>query len=238
MKALCPHCGSLEEIDEAEIGLEARCARCGRPYSPVPVPVGEDLAQGEVDRPVELGPSRYPVPPGTVFLDVETTGISPRYARIIEITVQGEEGVFSTLVNPGRRIPREISALTGITAEMVVDAPSFLRIAGQVAAMMRGRVVVGHNVTFDLRMIFSEFRRAGIPPWPVRYRCTLEAERKLRGRGGNSLCQCLERRRIVSGACHRSRADVESTIRLYDSQVGEGAEVAEKSFLYDANPPR
>lgn len=234
MKALCPHCRSLQEIDEAEIGLESVCSRCGARYVPVPVPVGDDFPPGEVDRPVELDAGRYPVPPGTVFLDVETTGLMAARSRIIEITIQGEEGVFSTLVNPGTRIPYEIAALTGISTEMVLAAPFFPQIADQVAEMIRERVVVGHNVTFDLRMIFAELRRAGIAPWPVRYRCTLATERKMRGRGGNSLALCLDRRGIRSDLFHRSRADVESTIRLYDSQVDEGAEIAEKSFLYDA----
>ena len=233
MKAVCPHCGSLQDVDEAELGLDTLCAHCGKTYRPVLIPVGDDLPSGDFENHIELEAPRYPVPAETVFLDVETTGLMAGRSRIIEITLQGEEGVFSTLVNPGARIPWTISSITGLTNEMVADAPSFAQIAGQVAGMMRDHVIVGHNVTFDLRMIFSELARAGIPPWPVRYRCTLATERKLRGRGGNSLCQCLERRDIHSDVYHRSRADVESTIRLYDSQLREGAEVAERSFSYD-----
>lgn len=230
MKAICPHCGSWQDVDEAEIGLESMCTRCGASYRPLPVPVGDDLPPGDFTIPIGLDRPRDPVPPGTVFLDVETTGLVTDVSRIIEITLQGEEGVLSTLVNPGARIPRGISALTGITGAMVAGAPSFAQIAGQVAGMMRDRVIVGHNVTFDLRMIFSEMKRAGIAPWRVCYRCTLATERKLRGRGGNSLSQCLERRGIRSDVYHRSRADVESTIRLYDSQLREGAEITSRFF--------
>ena len=62
---------------------------------------------------------------GIIAIDVETTGISPEKERIIEIgAVRPETGeVFRTLIHPGRPLPEHITELTGITGEMLVDAP-------------------------------------------------------------------------------------------------------------------
>ena len=67
--------------------------------------------------------------PFTVF-DVETTGMSPVYERIVEIAAlridkDGSEKRFSTLVNPGKRIPYAVSRVHHITDAMVCTAPSF-----------------------------------------------------------------------------------------------------------------
>ena len=68
--------------------------------------------------------------PLTIFLDLETTGLSPRDDGITEIgAVILEEGKptreWSTLVRPKKPIPPEIARMTGISNEMVRDAPAF-----------------------------------------------------------------------------------------------------------------
>ena len=68
------------------------------------------------------------MPKTLVSLDLETTGLAPDSAAIIEIGAakligEGIESEFQTLVNPGRRIPAFVSQLTGITNNMVADAP-------------------------------------------------------------------------------------------------------------------
>ena len=62
---------------------------------------------------------------GIIAIDVETTGISPEKERIIEIgAFRPETGeVFRTLISPGRPLPEKITELTGITDEMLIDAP-------------------------------------------------------------------------------------------------------------------
>lgn len=119
-----------------------------------------------------------------VVVDVETTGASPgRGDRITEIAlveVSGGRisGEYSTLVNPGRPIPRWIARLTGITGEMVEDAPAFEEVADPVRERLEGRVFVAHNVPFDWRFVAEEMRQArSVLPEGPRL-CTLRLARR------------------------------------------------------------
>ena len=80
-------------------------------------------------------------------VDLETTGGSFRYEKIIEIAIvifDGEKILdqFQTLVNPQRSIPPNITRLTGITNEMVKDAPKFFEVAKEVVEFTEGQVFV------------------------------------------------------------------------------------------------
>src|SRR5215218_689962 len=100
-----------------------------------------------------------------VFIDVETTGASTDYGdRVIEIgIVRMEAGQrtaeYQQLLDPQRRIGPGITALTGISQEMVSGQPLFAEVLPRVIELMRGCVVIGHNVRFDLSFIGGEFRR-------------------------------------------------------------------------------
>jgi ATP-dependent DNA helicase DinG len=96
--------------------------------------------------------------PILVSLDLETTGTDPARDTIIEIGAvkfRGEEVLdeFSTLVNPGRPIPHEITVLTGIRNEDVADAPRLASVLPRLAAFVGDRTVVGHSVDFDLSFL-------------------------------------------------------------------------------------
>ena len=64
---------------------------------------------------------------------------------------------FSTLINPERRVPPFITSLTGITNEMLEDAPKFYEIASKIVEITRDTVFVGHNVNFDYGFVKQEF---------------------------------------------------------------------------------
>src|SRR5437868_1193782 len=88
------------------------------------------------------------------IVDLETTGTRPAADRITEIgvlEVQGFEVVseWSTLVNPGIKIPSEIEALTGISHRMLAGAPRFADLAGDLHERLAGRVFIAHNARFD-----------------------------------------------------------------------------------------
>ena len=168
---------------------------------------------------------------GFVFFDTETTGLGVETNRIIEITMYNEDGWFSTLVNPGEPISRKITDITGITTEMVKDAPTFGEIAPEVFRRLSGRTAVAHNAQFDMRFTLAELARAGISVTnEFGAICTLKTERALRQarkedspRKGNSLTECLARRGIVPENAHRAEDDVRSLIELYKCQKREGA---------------
>ena len=102
-----------------------------------------------------------------LFLDVETTGSTATRDRVTEVAwvlLDGETGQVSKeshLVNPDARIPAFIQQLTGITDEMVADAPRFSAIAPRLAAAMEGAVFVAHNARFDYGFVKNEFKRVG-----------------------------------------------------------------------------
>jgi DNA polymerase-3 subunit epsilon len=86
---------------------------------------------------------------------------------------------FHTLVNPGRRIPRRIAALTGITDAMVAEAPFFEDVAEELFQRLDGRVFVAHNVSFDWRFVSAQLGDAlGQVPGGPRL-CTVQLARRL-----------------------------------------------------------
>jgi DNA polymerase III subunit epsilon len=120
-----------------------------------------------------------------VVVDVETTGGSPRQGhRVTEVAAVCVSGgkicrTFSTLVNPDRRIPSMVTALTGITDEMVREAPRFHEVAADLTRVLRGRVFVAHNAAFDWGFLCSEIERAVGGRLDGRRLCTVRLARKL-----------------------------------------------------------
>lgn len=102
------------------------------------------------------------------FFDLETTGISPTTDLIIEIAVlrvepNGIQKEFRSLVNPGRPIPADSSAIHGIFDKDVANSPSFEVIAKEVLEFMDDCDLGGYNCNrFDIPMLIEEFARVGI----------------------------------------------------------------------------
>ncbi len=106
-----------------------------------------------------------------VVVDLETTGGSPaRGSRITEVgavKVCGGEvvGEFQSLVNPDETIPAFITVLTGITNQMVVDAPRIAEVLPSFLEFARGAVLVAHNAPFDIGFLKHAARELAMP-WP------------------------------------------------------------------------
>ena len=106
-----------------------------------------------------------------VVVDLETTGGSPaRGSRITEIgavKVRGGEvlGEFQTLVNPDESIPAFITVLTGITDQMVLQAPRITEVLPSFLEFARGSVLVAHNAPFDIDFLKHAARELAMP-WP------------------------------------------------------------------------
>src|SRR5690606_28202153 len=106
------------------------------------------------------------VHPMYIIIDIETTGGNNKSGRITEIAAFRHDGhkitaKYTTLVNPGIPIPPFIKNLTGISDEMVADAPTFEEIAGELYRFTANAIFVAHNVNFDYSFIKEEFRRIG-----------------------------------------------------------------------------
>ena len=103
-----------------------------------------------------------------VAFDLETTGLSSRDDRIIEIGAvilkDGQEiDRFQTFVDPERQLERKIVELTGITDEMLQGAPKIQEILPKFLEFVGDRVLVAHNSDFDTGFIRAECQRQGLP---------------------------------------------------------------------------
>lgn len=155
------------------------------------------------------------------IIDIETTGGNPKTDRITEIAVLIHDGTgpvqeYCTLINPECRIPYHISALTGITNEMVADAPRFFEIARELVELTQDKTFVAHNVAFDYGFIRNEFKRLGYD-----YRrdqlCTVRLSRKLiPGHPSYSLGRLCDALKISINGRHRAMGDAAATARLFD----------------------
>lgn len=103
-----------------------------------------------------------------VFFDLETTGINIAKDRIVEISIlkvfpNGNKESKTWLVNPEIEIPKEASAIHGITNEQVVSEPTFKELASQVSELIAGCDLAGFNSNrFDIPLLAEEMLRAGV----------------------------------------------------------------------------
>jgi DNA polymerase-3 subunit epsilon len=157
------------------------------------------------------------------FVDLETTGTSPADDRVTEIGMVLVDGdteleAWSSLVDPGVPIPREIQALTGITDAMVRGAPRFAELLPRVAERLDGRVLVAHNARFDYGFLKSEFRRAG-ERLTADVLCTVRLSRRLFPQyGTHRLDALIDRHRLPASERHRALGDAR-VIRAFVSKL-------------------
>jgi DNA polymerase-3 subunit epsilon len=148
------------------------------------------------------------------FVDLETTGGMATRDRITEIAIitwDGETSAsWSQLVNPETRIPVQIERITGISNDMVADAPLFADIANEVLGRLENHLFIAHNVRFDYGFLKNEFKRAGIDfRSPVL--CTVKLSRKLYPQyHRHNLDSLIERLGLVVTDRHRALADTQA----------------------------
>ncbi len=149
-----------------------------------------------------------------VFLDIETTGASARFARITEIgalRVENHQVVatYNQLINPEMPIPHFITTMTGISNEMVWDAPTFRGIADDLELFLDGALFVAHNVNFDYSFIKAEYGRFG-NTFGMDRMCSVQLSRKLYPEHrSHRLDKVIERMGIEVQNRHRALDDAE-----------------------------
>ena len=147
------------------------------------------------------------------FVDLETTGASANKDRITEIGVVlvDEAGVreWSQLVNPGVRIPLFIEQMTGITNEMVANAPSFAEVAVKFEQLLQGYLFIAHNARFDFGFLKNEFARLDMTFRPA-VMCTVKLSRQLYPQyRHHNLDSLIERYDLKAKERHRALADAQ-----------------------------
>ncbi|SDD36385.1 exonuclease domain-containing protein [Niabella drilacis] len=155
------------------------------------------------------------------IVDIETTGSYAAASGITEISIQvlDEEGIvmdrFESLVNPVQQIPGYIQALTGISNEMVEQAPLFEAIAAEVYQLLQDRVFVAHSVNFDYSFVKSQLSYCGYE-LDTHKLCTVRLSRKiLPGHASYSLGRLCEALGITHSNKHRAGGDADATVTLF-----------------------
>jgi DNA polymerase III epsilon subunit family exonuclease len=154
-------------------------------------------------------------------IDIETTGLAPPENRITEIAaVLVEQGKvvddFDTLVNPRVPLSPYVVRMTGITDEMVAEAPPFEELAGHLVELLGERVLVAHNSPFDINFLNAELERTAGIKLTNRSLCTVRMSRRLlRGLDGHGLDSLARYFAIEIGNRHRALGDAAATAQIF-----------------------
>ncbi len=180
---------------------------------------------------------------GYAVLDLETTGFSPaRGDRIVEIglvrlddtgTVTDE---WETLVNPLRTVGA--TQVHHIHQEDIASAPTMSQLAPELVDLLRGRVVVAHNSSFDVGFLTAELRSAGmtIPPEPIPQVCTMRMSPKFLDARSKRLADCCEAAGVSLINAHSALGDARATAQLFDHYLAlAGAQLPWRDVLVAAD---
>ncbi|MGH2553572.1 MAG: exonuclease domain-containing protein [Chitinophagaceae bacterium] len=154
------------------------------------------------------------------IIDIETTGTYAAANGITEISIHVFDGIrltekFETLINPGQPIPNYIQAMTGITDEMVANAPSFCDVAERIYSILKDKIFVAHNVNFDFSFIHGHLRDQGFD-LNTKKLCTVRLSRKIfPGFPSYSLGKLCQSLGIKIKRHHRAGGDTEATVKLF-----------------------
>ncbi|MDP2088682.1 MAG: exonuclease domain-containing protein [Flavobacteriaceae bacterium] len=154
------------------------------------------------------------------IIDIETSGGKFNEEGITEIAIYKFDGElvvdkFISLVNPEREIDPFVVQLTGITDLMVKNAPKFYEVAKRIIEITSDCIFVAHNVSFDYRVIQTEFRRLGFEYERLTL-CTVSLSKKLiSDQPSYSLGKLCRSIGIPILERHRANGDAMATVKLF-----------------------
>lgn len=163
-----------------------------------------------------------------VSLDIETTGLSPKSARIIEIGAVRFNGTgkitkrLSSIVFPGPGYVHWAEHVHGITEAEVRKAPPVGSVLSDLISFIGDRVVVAHNLAFENRFLTEELKAAGLTPAPFRGICTYRAATRLvKGSTNHKLGTIAAHFGITQEIAHRALADAEACAQVASRLIQE-----------------
>ena len=179
-------------------------------------------------------------------LDLETTGLNPKYDKIIEVgavKVRNGEIVarFQQLIRPGIALPEKITGLTGITQEELLEAKDSEEVIPRILDFLEDDVILGHSVMFD----YSFLKKAAVNQnlWkPEQSHLGLDTLRlsriylpELPSRRLTDLCLHYG----IEHHAHRALKDAESTAQLYSvfvKKLGKNQTLEEREKIFAPFP--
>ena len=163
------------------------------------------------------------------ILDIETTGGNAAFHAITDIAIRIHDGnkvidSFDSLINPNKPIPPFIVNLTGITNDMVKDAPTFEEVAEKIDQITENCIIVAHNVNFDYGFIRNEFRKLG-KSFVRKKLCTVRLSRQiLPNLYSYSLGKIAQQLGFKIEGRHRAAGDTDFTVKLFEILLEKDAE--------------
>lgn len=170
------------------------------------------------------------------IIDIETTGLRVNEDKITEIAIYIHDGnevidTFHSLINPERYLPEFITQLTGITNEMLEQAPKFYEIARQIVEITEGKVFVAHNAHFDYTFVKNEFKNLGFN-YQRKTLCTVRLSRKIYPHlPSYSLGNLCKHFGIINEKKHRAGSDALATVKLLEILLSKNENKAQKNII-------
>lgn len=158
-----------------------------------------------------------------IVFDIETTGLDSSYDEVIEIgaiKVKNNKTVskFNSLVKPKNEIDEYITELTGITNEMVKDAPTIEEVLPDFMDYIGNDILIGHNVNFDINFIYDNLYRNKLDVLTNDFIDTMRISRKLLPElPHHRLIDLAKYFKIDSTNNHRTLRDCEITMNVYEN---------------------
>ena len=172
-----------------------------------------------------------------VVLDLETTGANPhgKDTEIVDIAIVDEDGIplVSTLVKPALAIPEEVTAIHGITDEMVKDAPTFQEIYPQIVQALAGKTLIVYNSDYDVYLLDNLINRYKLDMPHFENWCLMRAYADYRkrpstfstGKGRSyqwiKLVEACQLEGVVLTDAHRALGDTLATYGLLKALAGK-----------------
>lgn len=185
------------------------------------------------------------------IVDIETTGGHASSHGITEIAIVISNGKqilekYETLINPQQDIPIFIQSLTGISNDMLIDAPLFRQVADRIYHLLEGKIFVAHNVNFDYSFVTYHLKNAGYQLNSKKL-CTVRLARKvLPGYASYSLGKLCKSLNIQIENRHRAMGDAFATNTLLNiiiendlnSEISQALKSNSKEQILPPNLPK
>lgn len=155
-----------------------------------------------------------------IVLDLETTGLDPQFDEIIEIAaikfVNGNKvSEYTTLIKPDNKIDGYIEQLTGITNEMVKDAPKIKNVLPELIQYIGDSVVIAHNANFDINFIYDNCKNYLNQAFQNNFIDTMRISRRLFKDIRHRLKDLAKEFNIPIDVLHRAKSDCDITQKIY-----------------------
>lgn len=169
----------------------------------------------------EKGKSLLVFPAEYIVIDTETTGLDPKSSELIEfaaVKIKGGQKIddFQSLIKPKATVSHFITNLTGITNEMLTNAPLPQDIIPSIFDFIGADILVAHNAHFDINFLYDYSVKYLDKPFQNDFICTLRMSRKLfpdlENHKLKTICEALN----IPNPPHRAMGDVLSTVSVFE----------------------